>query len=119
MSTDSQKAYNISANMLAGLRGVVVPKALEVGQKVIVNDIEFQVRKCTKILISYAAAKKILSIHGEWKYYCHHGNRLKFLNACGYSTEREFMQDHMQNPVYVFGFAETYRYFVDFYEPFY
>ena len=29
------------------------------------------------------------------------------------------MQEHMTEPVYVFGFAETYRYFIDFYEPFY
>jgi len=111
--------YQASANMLAGLRGVIVANPLPVGQKVTVNDIEFQVRQCTKILISYAAAKRILTIRAGWKYYCHHGNRLKFLNACGYSSEKEFMSEHMREPVYVFGFAETYRYFIDFYEPFY
>jgi hypothetical protein len=116
---DSAVTYQTTANMLAGLRGVILAQPLETGTKVIVNGIEFQVRQCTKILISYAAAKKILTIRAGWRYYCHHGNRMKFLNACGYSSEREFMQDHMQNPVYVFGFAEAYRYFYDFYEPFY
>lgn len=112
------ETFSIAANMFSGLRGLVIAQPLPVGEPVVVNGTTFTVKRCTKIEISYHGARKVLSIRADWKYYCHHGNRLKFLNQCGYSTEREFMADHMKSPVYVFGFAQSYRYFVDFYEPF-
>lgn len=107
----------IAGKMIPGLRGVITSKKIEIGAKVMVNEIEFTAKNVRPLLICWYAKKSALTIRCGHQYFTMSTNRMKFLNACGFSTEKEFMMQHMQKPVMVFGMAETTRYFVDFYDP--
>lgn len=109
----------ISDAVSSELRGLLVSREYPIGTPVEVKGQVFTVKKCTRVLLSYNGKKNALTVRAGHRYYSLPATQRKFLAACGHSDIKAFMRENMSSPTYVFGFAETYRFFLDLYEPFF